>query len=189
MSGPVLVWEHLAAGFVKPLDQFFDRASDVRPVGLGERLCSATAGAAAATLSGGTALGDSRKRVVHRIMPVLKRRSRVPKRGASTRDGRAVVEETGAASAVANGTGACTRCTRGSRPSSGRRRCVRFRRRPLSLGRHVVATLTSSPPRCRPRRLAESALVRARARLRAWRIRFDRRLRPLRRVFRRQRVF
>jgi multiple sugar transport system substrate-binding protein len=28
MSGPVLVWEHLAAGFVKPLDEFLDRASD-----------------------------------------------------------------------------------------------------------------------------------------------------------------
>ena len=28
MSGPVLVWEHLAAGFVKPLDEFLERASD-----------------------------------------------------------------------------------------------------------------------------------------------------------------
>jgi multiple sugar transport system substrate-binding protein len=28
MSGPVLVWEHLAAGFVQPLDEFIDRASD-----------------------------------------------------------------------------------------------------------------------------------------------------------------
>ncbi len=28
MSGPVLVWEHLAAGFVKPLDEFLDRAGD-----------------------------------------------------------------------------------------------------------------------------------------------------------------
>jgi multiple sugar transport system substrate-binding protein len=27
MSGPVLVWEHLAAGFVQPLDEFLDRAS------------------------------------------------------------------------------------------------------------------------------------------------------------------
>jgi multiple sugar transport system substrate-binding protein len=28
MSGPVLVWEHLAAGFVKPLDEFLERATD-----------------------------------------------------------------------------------------------------------------------------------------------------------------
>jgi multiple sugar transport system substrate-binding protein len=28
MSGPVLVWEHLAAGFVRPLDEFLARASD-----------------------------------------------------------------------------------------------------------------------------------------------------------------
>ena len=28
MSGPVLVWEHLAAGFVQPLDELLDRASD-----------------------------------------------------------------------------------------------------------------------------------------------------------------
>lgn len=28
MSGPVLVWEHLAAGFVKPLDEFLENASD-----------------------------------------------------------------------------------------------------------------------------------------------------------------
>ena len=28
MSGPVLVWEHLAAGFVKPLDEFLANASD-----------------------------------------------------------------------------------------------------------------------------------------------------------------
>jgi multiple sugar transport system substrate-binding protein len=28
MSGPVLVWEHLAAGFVRPLDDFVARASD-----------------------------------------------------------------------------------------------------------------------------------------------------------------
>ena len=28
MSGPVLVWEHLAAGFVQPLDEFLERASD-----------------------------------------------------------------------------------------------------------------------------------------------------------------
>jgi multiple sugar transport system substrate-binding protein len=28
MSGPVLVWEHAAAGFVHPLDDFLDRASD-----------------------------------------------------------------------------------------------------------------------------------------------------------------
>jgi multiple sugar transport system substrate-binding protein len=28
MSGPVLVWEHAAAGFVQPLDDFLDRASD-----------------------------------------------------------------------------------------------------------------------------------------------------------------
>jgi multiple sugar transport system substrate-binding protein len=28
MSGPVLVWEHLAAGFVKPLDEFLESASD-----------------------------------------------------------------------------------------------------------------------------------------------------------------
>ena len=28
MSGPVLVWEHLAAGFVEPLDEFLERASD-----------------------------------------------------------------------------------------------------------------------------------------------------------------
>jgi len=28
MSGPVLVWEHLAAGFVQPLDEFMERASD-----------------------------------------------------------------------------------------------------------------------------------------------------------------
>jgi multiple sugar transport system substrate-binding protein len=28
MSGPVLVWEQLAAGYVRPLDEFFDRASD-----------------------------------------------------------------------------------------------------------------------------------------------------------------
>jgi multiple sugar transport system substrate-binding protein len=28
MSGPVLVWEHLGAGFVRPLDEFFDQASD-----------------------------------------------------------------------------------------------------------------------------------------------------------------
>jgi multiple sugar transport system substrate-binding protein len=28
MSGPVLVWEHLAAGFVMPLDEFLERASD-----------------------------------------------------------------------------------------------------------------------------------------------------------------
>ena len=28
MSGPVLVWEHLAAGFVKPLDEFLASASD-----------------------------------------------------------------------------------------------------------------------------------------------------------------
>src|SRR5437016_7056978 len=28
MSGPVLVWEHLAAGFVQPLDDFLERASD-----------------------------------------------------------------------------------------------------------------------------------------------------------------
>jgi multiple sugar transport system substrate-binding protein len=28
MSGPVLVWEHLAAGFVNPLDEFLERASD-----------------------------------------------------------------------------------------------------------------------------------------------------------------
>jgi multiple sugar transport system substrate-binding protein len=28
MSGPVLVWEHLAAGFVRPLDEFLSRASD-----------------------------------------------------------------------------------------------------------------------------------------------------------------
>jgi len=27
MSGPVLVWEHLAAGFVLPLDEFLDDAS------------------------------------------------------------------------------------------------------------------------------------------------------------------
>ena len=28
MSGPVLVWEHLASGFVQPLDDLLDRASD-----------------------------------------------------------------------------------------------------------------------------------------------------------------
>ncbi len=28
MSGPVLVWEHLAAGFVRPLDEFLERPSD-----------------------------------------------------------------------------------------------------------------------------------------------------------------
>ena len=28
MSGPVLVWEHLAAGFVQPLDEFLERASE-----------------------------------------------------------------------------------------------------------------------------------------------------------------
>ena len=28
MSGPVLVWEHQAAGFVRPLDEFLSRASD-----------------------------------------------------------------------------------------------------------------------------------------------------------------
>jgi multiple sugar transport system substrate-binding protein len=28
MSGPVLVWEHLAAGFVQPLDEFLSRAGD-----------------------------------------------------------------------------------------------------------------------------------------------------------------
>lgn len=28
MSGPVLVWEHLAAGFVHPLDEFLERAGD-----------------------------------------------------------------------------------------------------------------------------------------------------------------
>ena len=28
MSGPVLVWEHAAAGFVQPLDDFLDQASD-----------------------------------------------------------------------------------------------------------------------------------------------------------------
>jgi multiple sugar transport system substrate-binding protein len=28
MSGPVLIWEHLAAGFVKPLDEFLERATD-----------------------------------------------------------------------------------------------------------------------------------------------------------------
>src|SRR5262252_3727577 len=28
MSGPVLVWEHLAAGFVRPLDEFVSRSSD-----------------------------------------------------------------------------------------------------------------------------------------------------------------
>ena len=28
MSGPVLVWEHLGAGFVKPLDEFLEKASD-----------------------------------------------------------------------------------------------------------------------------------------------------------------
>jgi multiple sugar transport system substrate-binding protein len=28
MSGPVLVWEHVAAGFVRPLDDLLDRASD-----------------------------------------------------------------------------------------------------------------------------------------------------------------
>ena len=28
MSGPVLVWEHLAAGFVQPLDEFLERAGD-----------------------------------------------------------------------------------------------------------------------------------------------------------------
>jgi multiple sugar transport system substrate-binding protein len=28
MSGPVLVWEHLAAGYVRPLDEFLERASD-----------------------------------------------------------------------------------------------------------------------------------------------------------------
>ena len=28
MSGPVLVWEHLAAGFVEPLDEFLERASE-----------------------------------------------------------------------------------------------------------------------------------------------------------------
>ena len=28
MSGPVLVWEHLAAGFVHPLDGFLERAGD-----------------------------------------------------------------------------------------------------------------------------------------------------------------
>ena len=28
MSGPVLVWEHVAAGFVQPLDELLDRASD-----------------------------------------------------------------------------------------------------------------------------------------------------------------
>ena len=28
MSGPVLVWEHLAAGFVQPLDDFLARAGD-----------------------------------------------------------------------------------------------------------------------------------------------------------------
>src|SRR6476620_1642274 len=28
MSGPVLVWEHLAAGFVKPLDELLERATD-----------------------------------------------------------------------------------------------------------------------------------------------------------------
>src|SRR5437764_4298882 len=28
MSGPVLVWEHVAAGFVQPLDDFLERASD-----------------------------------------------------------------------------------------------------------------------------------------------------------------
>ena len=53
MSGPVLVWEHLAAGFVKPLDEFLERAADDttrRTSSSGS--CSATAGAAAsATLS------------------------------------------------------------------------------------------------------------------------------------------
>ena len=28
MSGPVLLWEHLAAGFVRPLDEFLERAGD-----------------------------------------------------------------------------------------------------------------------------------------------------------------
>jgi hypothetical protein len=28
MSGPVLVWEHLAAGFVQPLDEFLERSSE-----------------------------------------------------------------------------------------------------------------------------------------------------------------
>src|SRR5439155_4920458 len=28
MSGPVLVWEHQAAGFVQPLDEFLERADD-----------------------------------------------------------------------------------------------------------------------------------------------------------------
>ncbi len=33
MSGPVLVWEHLAAGFVRPLDEFLARASDAYDAG------------------------------------------------------------------------------------------------------------------------------------------------------------
>jgi multiple sugar transport system substrate-binding protein len=28
MSGPVLVWEHLAAGFFQPLDEFLERSSE-----------------------------------------------------------------------------------------------------------------------------------------------------------------
>jgi multiple sugar transport system substrate-binding protein len=39
MSGPVLVWEHLAAGFVKPLDEFLENASDAYdPADFVERL-------------------------------------------------------------------------------------------------------------------------------------------------------
>jgi multiple sugar transport system substrate-binding protein len=39
MSGPVLVWAHLAAGFVKPLDEFLERGSDAYdPADFVERL-------------------------------------------------------------------------------------------------------------------------------------------------------
>ncbi len=39
MSGPVLVWEHLAAGFVQPLDEFLEQASEsYGPADFAERL-------------------------------------------------------------------------------------------------------------------------------------------------------
>ena len=199
MSGPVLVWEHLAAGFVQPLDEFLERAGDgydaadfveaadaLQPL---ERPFRRPLGA------GSAARDPGELRVVQ---PGL--RPRGTRASRSRRSGHLGAVLRGCASASSRAPGAVsagslsaapapgTRCTPGSRPSSGPTVP------PIS---RVAAAQSRRLPRCarptdfmdalrggRPGRLARPALVRARARLRARPVRPDRRLRPLRRLLR-----